>query len=125
MYKILLIIVYLFGSIVSANEPIYSNDYNDAIVLSKTINHKILLIFSANWCVNCQILKKDLKQNSDLKNIIICTIDIDNSPEITRSFGISKIPASILLDGEQEKSRYIGYKTYRDYLFWIKNGGEL
>lgn len=125
MHKILLIIVCIFGSMASANEPIYSDNYSDAILLARTINHKVLLILSADWCVNCELLKKDLIENRDLKNIIVSIVDIDNSPEIARLFKISKIPVSILLDREREMSRYIGYRKYNDYLFWIKNSGGL
>lgn len=125
MHKILLLVISLFLSVASANEPIYCNNYNDAILLAKTIDHNVLLIFSADWCINCQLLKKDLAQNSDLKNIIICVLDIDNNPEIATPFKIKKIPSSILLDGEGAKSKYIGYTTYKDYLFWVKNSGGL
>jgi len=125
MHKILIVILCLFGSIVYANEPIHSNNYNDAILLSKTIEHKVLLIFSADWCVNCQVLKNDLIKHNDLHDIIICTVDIDHSPDIARSFKIRKIPVSIILDNNQEKSRYIGYKQYTEYLLWIKNSGGL
>jgi thioredoxin-related protein len=122
MYKlyiiILIIISYGYGY---CNEPIYSNSYSESIKLAESIDHNILLIFGADWCVNCEVLKKDLQSNSDFKNIIICDINIEKSPDIAKLFNIKKIPVSIILDKNKKIiSRYTGYDEYSKYISWYK-----
>lgn len=122
MYKLyLIILIIIFYGHGYCNEPIYSDSYNQSLSLAESIDHNILLIFGADWCSNCQTLKEDLQSNSDFKNIIICNIDVDKSPDIAKQFGVKKIPVSILLDKNKKIiSRYTGYDHYNKYILWYK-----
>lgn len=120
-----LLLFTIINSVSIANDAIYIGDYNKAISLAKDINHKVLLVFDAEWCVNCALLKKDLADNVNLKDIIVCILNIDNNKDLAKNFHIRKIPASILIDNKIIISKYIGYDNINNYSDWLKSNGAL
>jgi thiol-disulfide isomerase/thioredoxin len=102
---------------------IYYNNYNKCKELAYIHNKKIVIIFGAEWCPYCRVLKKDLDQLDVLKKYIVCVIDIDSdaNSDLVKKYRIIGLPTSIILDNkENELSRKSGYKK-TDYIDWVTN----
>lgn len=97
---------------------IYDN-LNKAVDLAKDNDRNILVIFGADWCPYCKVLKKDIV-NIDTKKYIVCIIDTDKNTELVNEYKIKGLPTSIILNTtKKELTRKTGYKT-NDYNSWLK-----
>jgi len=111
----------MISSLSHANETyILQNNINDTIKLATEINKPVLIIFSADWCKHCTILKDDFTNNklTEISNYVICIVDVDTNKEIKKEFGIKSLPTSIILSNNVEKSRKIGYSN-KEYKGWL------
>lgn len=75
--------------------------------------NKTLVLFSAEWCGPCKIIKPALeKLESELTTgIDIVKADVSEASEGTKKFNIKNIPTCVLLDGGKEIARFSGVKT--------------
>ena len=97
------------------------DDYRQSLDLSKIHKRKLIVVFSADWCVYCQDLKKDLKSLKGLDKFIICIIDVDKDKQIPSKFKIKNLPTSVGLNSEEkELSRLVGYRKNK-YEAWINS----
>lgn len=95
------------------------DDYRKSLDLSKIHKRKLIVVFSADWCVYCQDLKKDLKYFKGLDKFIICIIDVDKEKKIPSKFRIKNLPTSVGLNAEEkELSRLVGYRKNK-YETWL------
>ena len=101
-------------------ENAYVTDLDLALRLSKDTKQNVVLIFSANWCGFCKVLKSDLPTINGFDNKIICILDSDKQKKLARQFKAKSLPTSIMLNPNgQEISRISGYdKT--SYEKWLK-----
>jgi len=96
------------------------DDLNKAVDLAKDYNRNILVIFGADWCPYCKVLKKDIV-NIDTKPYIVCIVDTDKNTDLVNEYKIKGLPTSIILNTtKQELARKTGYKA-NDYSSWLKN----
>lgn len=97
------------------------DNLDDAIFKAKQENKHVLMIFSSNGCRYCQYLKADLPK-LDTSSYIVCIIDTNDHPEITKSFKVSSLPTSIIISvqtGDQRiVSRNSGYSK-SSYSEWL------
>lgn len=61
-----------------------------------------ILVFSAQWCSECDPYKQMLRQNG----IEITEIDIENDTEIAMQYGIKSLPTTIILQGSEIIARF-------------------
>jgi thioredoxin-related protein len=95
------------------------DDLNQAVYLAKEYRRKVLVVFGADWCPYCKVLKKDIL-NIDTKQYIVCIINTDKSTDLVNEFKIKGLPTSIILNTtKQELAKKIGYKV-NDYNSWLK-----
>ena len=84
-------------------------------------NGVVLLDFYADWCGPCKMLSPELdtlvKNNS---NIMVYKINVDNNPDIARSYGIMTIPTLVLYKNGELVNKHIGYFTCDDFKEWVK-----
>jgi len=102
-------------------ENIILDDYDKAISLAEEYKRKVLIVFGAEWCPYCEILKKDIPKIKQLQKYIICLIDTDNkeaNQSTINKYRPKKLPTSILVNKEKEIGRKIGYRK-KDYLLWL------
>ena len=114
----------VIGGTAYAKPPVFMNNYESAKKVSNDLGMDILLVFSADWCKYCNMLKKDLSSSvskDELQDIIICTIDVDNNPKMKREYSVSSIPDSLFLSKNKIKSRRKGYNDLGKYLKWLKS----
>lgn len=75
--------------------------------------------FSATWCPPCQKLKPIFsKLEEEFKGRInFITIDVDENPQISQSYGVQSIPMLIFMDKDgQVKNIVVGFQTREQLL---------
>lgn len=103
---------------------IYDN-LDKALVLGDQHKRNIIIVFGAEWCPYCEVLKSDAKNNKiqPFENYIVCFIDTDNkdtNQKHLNTYRPRSLPTSILVDKDgKELSRKIGYRN-KDYISWLK-----
>lgn len=125
MMKYILSFLLLFSfSIANGGNPVFVKDMVDAIALSENTNKDILVIFTADWCRYCQIMKQDLEKDQKIiSNTIVCYIDIDNveNKDIVKQYKVKTIPDYCILRKRIEIKRTRGYTTKDKFIKWISN----
>jgi thioredoxin 1 len=71
----------------------------------KNSEKTVLLDFYADWCGPCRMVAPFVAQIADEHpEYLICKINVDNSPELAKEFGIMSIPTLVVLkDGKVVK----------------------
>jgi len=120
-YVLIFILTITLGSnCLAANPPIYVDNLNDAMLLSKEISKEIVVIFSAEWCGHCKELKKDLNDNpAILEDKIICIIDISKDKNLSRKYKVKNIPDCRIIKNSIEIKKRIGYGGIDEFKKWL------
>jgi thioredoxin-related protein len=122
--KYFLLWILIFLTTIGAKEsPIFVDSLEDAIAVAESSKQDIILVFSAEWCKNCDLLKEEILYSDDeaLHNSIICIVDYDKRPDLVKEYKVRKIPDSRILKGNIEKSHIIGYTKKKDYIKWLSD----
>jgi len=91
--------VLFIGGNLYAKPPIFLDNYSQAVKISKELDHSLIVLFSADWCVYCKKLKKDISDNLDkFEDTTICIVDIDKNPELAKKYKVRSIPKTIVFD---------------------------
>lgn len=73
------------------------------------------LIFSASWCVNCTVLKNNLKESGVVFDEV--NVDSDLGREMAIKYGIRSLPTTLFTDKEGVVIKtIIGVKPVSEYL---------
>ena len=82
-----------------------------------------LIRISAVWCTSCIITYKAWQElKGEYKDFSFEEYDYDEDTEIVQKYDIGKkIPAIIILDGENELGRIIGEKSKKEMIEIIEN----
>ena len=73
---------------------------------------KTVYYFTADWCQPCKKTRPIVEElNREQTTAGFQIIDVDDNPELVKTFGIQSVPTFILFENEQEKNRIIGGKT--------------
>lgn len=96
------------------NNPIFEGDYEKAVSHGE---RNVLVIFGADWCKYCKILKGDMP-NMNLDGYVVCVVDVTKNKELKDRHGVSSLPTSIVMDNGKEVARTTGYSAqqYKDWL---------
>lgn len=86
------------------------NNFKEEVLKEK----KVLVDFNATWCGPCRMLKPILDEYSEITNIKICSIDVDNSPNLASKYSVYSIPCLIILENGIETKRNIGFLTLEE-----------
>ena len=70
-----------------------------------------LLDFYASWCGPCRMLSPTISAiASEREDIVVGKINVDDSPELARRFGIYSIPTVVVLKDGEEIERVVGLR---------------
>jgi thioredoxin 1 len=68
-----------------------------------------LLQFSASWCGPCKALAPKIEAIADTyPELHILKVDIEGCPELVKKYGVRAVPTLVLLEGGQERGRFVG-----------------
>lgn len=93
---------------------IEEEEFNDFIVEQK---RTVLVCFSATWCNPCKMLKPILQSVKEEvgTDVDIFSVDVDNSFDLAKSYGVLSVPTLILFKDGLEHKRVIGLKS-KDFI---------
>lgn len=98
------------------------DDLDKAIALATVHNRNIVIVFGAEWCPYCVVLKKDASKISQFDNYIVAFLDTDNKEANQQAVNLYRprsLPTSVVVDvNKKEISRKIGYRN-KDYIKWL------
>ena len=81
---------------------------------------EVLVDFFATWCGPCRMLGPVLEElSSDRAGVKIVKIDVDECPNLTRSFGVMSVPTLFLFKDGKEVSKQNGFMPKEALLDWI------
>lgn len=75
-------------------------------------NKPVLVDFFATWCGPCKILSPILEQVSEgaAGKYEVLKVDIDQSYDLARKFGIMSVPTMIIFKGGEEQEKLVGLR---------------
>lgn len=124
------ILILMLGFFVLSNQayskpPIFTDEYSTAQTMSKDLKLDIIIVFGADWCKYCKLLKKDLTLNQQkISDKIFLFIDTDKQGEIARKYQVKSIPASFYLKNSEVISNKTGYSNMQNYLKWMNDANN-
>ena len=96
---------------------IYGNENNFNELISKG---EVLVDFFATWCGPCRMLGPVLEEvSNDRIGVKIVKIDVDECPNLARSFGIMSVPTLLLFKDGKEISKTNGFMPKEELVDWI------
>lgn len=76
-----------------------------------------VLRFTASWCQPCKMLAKVLEEIDTDKKIEV--YDIDEHSSYATEYGIRSVPTMVMLDGNIEVKRVVGFKNKQELESWL------
>lgn len=83
------------------------HDFRNVVDMS---SEPVLVDFSATWCGPCKVLEPILEKlaASAGGRFRVAKVDIDESPETARRFGVRGAPTLVVLKNGKEVARHLG-----------------
>lgn len=95
-----------------SNENSFKDDINNGLVL---------VDFFADWCGPCKMLGPVLEDlANDRSEIKIIKINVDNDPNLARTYGIMSIPSLLLFKNGKLIDQKLGYLAKELLTEWIE-----
>ena len=77
----------------------------------EALTGRAVVDFSATWCGPCRMMAPVLEQIAEEKtDVKFFNVDVDENTELAIRYGISSIPALLVLKDGQKQAMLIGFK---------------
>lgn len=85
----------------------------------------VVLKFGADWCGPCRSVDRSLDQLTETHgaSVIVQKIDIDQEPELSKTFGVRGIPRLFLLKDGKVVDNVVGSRSHKDLARWVESEG--
>lgn len=89
----------------------------------KTKNGVVLVDFFATWCGPCKMMAPILESLSEVlgDKVKIYKVDVDESDELSRKYGIMSIPSLFVFVDGQEKEHRVGFMDKNSVVEMLKS----
>ena len=111
----------IYSQAIIAAQPIFVDKAEDAFMLSKDIKTDLLVVFGADWCGACNIMKHDISTTDIVGDIIVCFIDIDKRPDLKKEYRVKIVPDYMIYRDGVEIKRKTSYKSKNDLIQFLHN----
>ena len=78
-----------------------------------------VLMFTANWCAPCGMVKKYLGELATEYGFTLRIVDVEQAPDLVSLYSVSSVPTLILFRNDQPVSRLNGGVSYDRLRRWI------
>ena len=96
-----------------------NSQFADNVLNSKGL---VLVDFWAEWCGPCRQLGPILETiDSELSDVTIYKMNVDDSPQVASQFGIRSIPTMFLFKDGQQVDTKVGLNTEANIKSWIES----
>lgn len=68
----------------------------------------VMVDFYADWCMPCKVMGKTLEGMKDKVSAKIVKLNVDESPDIARTYNVMSIPTMIVFKGGELKKTVVG-----------------
>ena len=90
---------------------------NEKNFLEETRSGVVLIDLFATWCGPCRIQSAVLEEVAKVRpDINIAKVDVDQNPNIARSFGVMSIPTLIFLKDGKLVKKHVGLMQSEDLI---------
>lgn len=121
LYSIIFFIITLSNNGL-CNSFYIDDSLEDAVLIAQNTQQPILVVFTADWCKFCNIMKKDIDQNiKDFDPYIICYINTEKRSDLTKEYQVKTIPDYFVLKNNIESKRKVGYSNYNNFTDWLNH----
>ncbi len=79
-----------------------------ADVLEASFQQPVLVDFFAQWCGPCKMLKPVLEQVAQEYDIIVAKVDIDQHPDLAKTYGVEGVPDVRVVQQGEVKPGFVG-----------------
>lgn len=77
---------------------------------------KIIVDFWAEWCGPCKLLSPILEEMSNILNIKIYKVNVDENPSLAGQFGIKSIPTIVIFDDGVRVKEVVGLRPKEEII---------
>lgn len=77
---------------------------------------KIIVDFWAEWCGPCKLLSPILEEVSNILDIKIYKVNVDENPSLAGQFGIKSIPTIVIFDDGVRVKEVVGLRTKEEII---------
>ena len=100
-------------------QPLTDSQFAENVLNSKGL---VLVDFWAEWCGPCRQLGPILETiDSELSDVKIYKMNVDDSPEVASQFGIRSILTMFLFKDGQQVDTKVGLNTEANIKSWIES----
>lgn len=84
-------------------------------------NERVLVDFYADWCGPCKMIAPTIEELAhELENVLVCKVNVDNSPELAVLYGVEYIPTIVYIKNGQLEGKLTGLKTKEEIVALVK-----
>lgn len=102
-------------------EILNKENFNEKVLQDKGT---VLVDFFATWCGPCKMLAPVLEQVAQDTTAKIYKVDIDESEDLARSYGIMVVPTMIIFKDGKQVEKFSGYMQKDAILARINSHNE-
>jgi len=81
---------------------------------------KVLVDFYADWCGPCQMMGRILESEEKNLGVDVIKVNTDACPELATKMGVMSIPTLVLMEGDKEIDRHIGFMSKEELDNFLK-----
>lgn len=121
-----MIIASLLIALLPVEGPFADLDYADAQARAVEQQKLLFVDFTASWCQPCKKMERDTWSNAEVvawlrDHAVTIQVDVDEQKELARQFEVGAMPTVVVVRGDSEFDRVIGYKDAGEFLAWARD----
>ncbi|MCW7544735.1 thioredoxin [Aurantimonas litoralis] len=83
----------------------------------------VVVDFWAEWCGPCKMIAPSLEEiSSEMDNVRIAKVNIDENPDIAAQYGVRSIPTLMIFKNGEHADTMVGAQSKSKLVDWINKG---